>query len=106
MADISIDPEWVTDYARRLERASEDLGEVGQSVHVDGVGAETFGELGVEVGTDTAYAEVRDHLDTQLARGREVLLAASVALRNVARVHLAHDEDSAAELNRSGADPA
>ncbi|APU17618.1 MULTISPECIES: hypothetical protein [Actinoalloteichus] len=101
VSDISIDIDWLNNYAKSVNNASDDFTTADESLNEARISAESFGELGAEVGTDVAYARVADHLYEQARRGCEVLAAAAVGLRNVVTLHQTQDEDAASEFTRT-----
>ncbi|AOS65772.1 hypothetical protein [Actinoalloteichus hymeniacidonis] len=98
---ISIDIDWLNNYAKSVNNASDDMQAADESLNEARISAESFGELGAEVGTDVAYARVADHLYQQAQRGCEVLAAAAAGLRNVVTMHQTQDDDAARELARN-----
>ncbi|MBB5924077.1 hypothetical protein FHR81_005154 [Actinoalloteichus hoggarensis] len=101
MSDITIDIDWLNNYAKSVHNAADDMTAADEGLNETRIGAESFGELGAEVGTDVAYARVADHLYEQARRGCEVLAAAAVGLRNVVTLHQTQDEDSASGFTRT-----
>lgn len=99
---LRIDGVVVGGYAKKVERAAEDLDGA-----VAGVGAvagtpEPFGELGARLGLDQSYARASDALRRQLATGAVALRSAAAALEQLASGHARRDADAADRIDRAG----
>lgn len=102
MSGIKIDPEWIKDYAKTVERSGSELGTARDTLKGAPLPADAFGELGRNTGTDTAYEQASKTLQDQLSRAVDAIAAAAKGLTKVAEHLGSHDEDAAAAIRRAG----
>ena len=91
---ISVDPEWLEQYADRIDGTTDDLRRVRDAMKVSPLRPQSFGEIGRTVGTAQAYARAAELLNSQLARACDTLDAAARGLHAVAEQHGGQDEES------------
>ncbi|HEX7309142.1 hypothetical protein [Lentzea sp.] len=91
---ISVDPEWLEQYADRIDGTTDDLRRVRDAMKVSPLRPQSFGEIGRTVGTAQAYARAAALLNSQLARACDTLDAAAAGLHAVAKQHGAGEEES------------
>ncbi|GAB2759172.1 hypothetical protein [Amycolatopsis magusensis] len=101
MSGFKVDAEVVADYARSVEDAAAGLDTAHGSLTGQSLTGEDFGVLGREAGAADAYARAAAALHTQLATGRDALLSAAEALREVAGQHGGGEEDAVATLKKA-----
>ncbi|MFI6098966.1 hypothetical protein ACIA8G_25720 [Lentzea sp. NPDC051213] len=91
---ISVDPEWLEQYADRIDGTTDDLRRVRDTMKASPLRPEAFGEIGRTLGNAQGYARAAELLNSQLARACDTLDAAAKGLHAVAKQHGHHDEDS------------
>ncbi|SDF66671.1 hypothetical protein SAMN05216553_102571 [Lentzea fradiae] len=94
---ISVDPEWLEQYADRIDGTTDDLRRVRDAMKVTPLRPQSFGEIGRTAGTVQAYARAAELLNSQLARACDTLDAAAKGLHAVAKEH-GHQEDESLRL--------
>jgi uncharacterized protein YukE len=98
MAGIKVDSGWITDYARTVEQAGDDLTHALDDLRGTPLGSAAFGDVGKQLGTAQAYHRASTTLQQQLSRAADALTAAADNLRKVASQHSTSDADAAAAL--------
>jgi Excreted virulence factor EspC, type VII ESX diderm len=101
VADIEVDPDWVSGYATTVGAASDELSKASDALGESPLGAEAFGELGRTARTADAYTRAATTLRDQLSRAVASLRSASDGLSAVAAQHTGQDEDSASQIKRT-----
>lgn len=94
---ISVDPQWLEQYADRIDGTTDDLRRVRDAMKVSPLRPQSFGEIGRTVGTAQAYARAAELLNSQLARACDTLDAAAKGLHAVAKQH-GHGDEEAVQL--------
>lgn len=94
---ISVDPEWLEQYADRIDGTTDDLRRVRDAMKVSPLRPQSFGEIGRTAGTAQAYARAAALLNSQLARACDTLDAAAKGLHAVAAQH-GHQDDESLQL--------
>ncbi|WP_253770975.1 type VII secretion target [Goodfellowiella coeruleoviolacea] len=98
---VEIDPDWLLDYADRVDDAAEELNSARGALNETPLTADSFGELGRSIQSGAAYQRAAQVLREQLDRASEVLAAAATGLRDVVTHYQGHDQDSAAVIAKS-----
>ncbi|MBO0841468.1 MAG: hypothetical protein J2O49_11680 [Sciscionella sp.] len=101
MAGISVDMQRLSEHAKTLAAASQELAQCRDRIAVT-ISAEAFGQLGKAVRVEEAYASAAGALGGQLSRAINALASAADGLTEVAGGHASADEDNAALLRRVG----
>lgn len=101
MSVSRIDPDWVRDYAKKVDQASDELSDSFRKLRETPLRNEAFGELGRKTGSAEAFGRAADRLHGQLSRGCEALSSASEALHKVVDERVGRDDESAAEIKRT-----
>ena len=91
---ISVDPQWLEQYADRIDGTTDDLRRVRDAMKVSPLRPESFGEIGRTLGSSQGYARAAELLNSQLARACDTLDAAAKGLHAVAKEHGRGDEDA------------
>ncbi|HJP74528.1 MAG TPA: hypothetical protein VJ914_09685 [Pseudonocardiaceae bacterium] len=102
MSAISVDQNWISGYASTLAQAATELGKASQPLQATPLTSVSFGSIGNEVHAGSAYNQVAQNLEQQLARAAAALQAAATNLRTVAGAHSAADERQAAVFRAVG----
>lgn len=97
-----MDQNWITSYASTLAQAATELGKAAQPLQATPLTSVSFGSIGNEVHASSAYNQVAQNLEQQLARAAAALTAAAANLRTVANAHSAADEQQAAVFRAVG----
>jgi uncharacterized protein YukE len=91
---ITVDPEWLEQYADRIDGTTDDLRRVRDAMKVSPLRPQSFGEIGRALGTAQGYARAAELLNSQLARACDTLDAAAKGLHAVAAQHGHHDQEA------------
>lgn len=102
MTVISVDPDWVSGYAKKVSTAAGELAKGADLLRAAPLGPEAFGSLGRANRVTDAYTRAAEMLRSQLARGVEALEAAAESLEQVAEKYQTSDGDGAQTIKRSG----
>jgi hypothetical protein len=95
VADFKISGDVVADYAKQVDAATA-AGAAGSLT------AESYGDLGDQVGLGESYAHAAEALRGQLVDGSAALRSASEALRTLLERHAGGDSDAAELIKRAG----
>ncbi|WP_018682801.1 type VII secretion target [Actinokineospora enzanensis] len=99
---IEVDPRWVSDYAKKVASAADELGKGVDILRTAPLTPEAFGSLGRTAKVTDSYTRAADLLRTQLTRGVAALESAAHALGEVADKYRGSDDDGAHTITRSG----
>ena len=91
---ITVDPQWLEQYADRIDGTTDDLRRVRDAMKVSPLRPESFGEIGRTLGNSQGYARAAELLNSQLARACDTLDAAAKGLHEVAKQHGYHDDEA------------
>lgn len=100
MDAVRVDVDRLLDYARGLDRRTDEAQAALRAVSGRRLEPEAFGELGRSLGTPQAYQRAADRLEGQLKQAERVLAAAAAALREAAEHYSGEDSDAARTLER------
>jgi uncharacterized protein YukE len=95
---IKVDAGWITDYARTVQQAADDLAHAVDGLRGTPLAAAAFGDVGRQLGTADAYNRAAATLEQQLSRAAAALTSAADNLRTVASRHSSSDQQAAAAL--------
>ena len=98
---ISVDPEWLEQYADRIDGTTDDLRRVRDVMKASPLRPESFGEIGRTLGSSQGYARAAALLNSQLARACDTLDAAAKGLHEVAKQHGHHDDEALQHIKKA-----
>ena len=98
---ISVDPQWLEQYADRIDGTTDDLRRVRDTMKVSPLRPESFGEIGRTLGNSQGYARAAELLNSQLARACDTLEVASQGLHAVAKQYGQGDEESLQAIKKA-----
>jgi uncharacterized protein YukE len=98
---ISVDPQWLEQYADRIDGTTDDLRRVRDAMKASPLRPQSFGEIGRTVGAAQGYARAAELLNSQLARACETLDAAAKGLHAVAKQYGYHDDDVVQQIKKA-----
>jgi hypothetical protein len=102
VAGLRMDGVVVVEYAKTAEEAAAELDSAAAEVGGEGVSAESYGELGAQIGLGESYGRAAGALRRQLTDGAEALRSAGEALRRVTVRHGGQDDEAAELIKRAG----
>lgn len=100
MAGIRVDTEWLRRYAEQVRGAGAEVEAARRELDAESLPADSFGQVGRQLGAVDAYERVSRLLLDQTARAGEALVHAGEELREVVEFHTGGDDDSAQDLKR------
>jgi uncharacterized protein YukE len=100
MSGIRVQADWITGYAKTVERAADELTAALTALDSTPLGATAFGQLGKTTGAPEAYGRASTALQQQAQRAADALRSAAGNLRTIATTHSSLDEDQAAALSK------
>ena len=98
---ITVDPQWLEQYADRIDGTTDDLRRVRDAMKVSPLRPESFGEIGRTLGNSQGYARAAELLNSQLARACDTLDAAAKGLHAVAKQHGHRDEEALQHIKKA-----
>lgn len=102
MAGFKISADVVADYAKQVDATADELDAATGSVAAGSLTAESYGDLGDQVGLGESYAHAAEALRGQLVDGCAALRSASEALRTLLERHAGGDSEAAELIKRAG----
>lgn len=100
MSGIRVQADWITGYAKTVERAADELAAALKALDSTPLGATAFGQLGTSTGAPEAYGHAATALRQQATRAADALRSAAGNLRTVAGAHSSLDEEQALALSK------